>query len=156
LAAGKAVIMNFCSGWCVPCRLADEDLEQIYNDYHSGTCNVNVYGFIMQTNTPGEENTDCSFSQSYAQQGGLTFPVFADISTLSALYMSSYGTNATPTFMVIIPNVSDPGASEVHLIVGVKEDLKQDIEDILIANGYEPNSISVSGDLCIDQSGSVQ
>lgn len=47
LAAGKAVIINFCAGWCGPCRNADPKLESIYQQYCQGTGNVKVYGMLF-------------------------------------------------------------------------------------------------------------
>ena len=160
LAAGKAVVLNFCAGWCHPCRIYDPLLEVVNKDYNFGNCNVNLYSFIMEGDTSGVINTSCVFSKSYAQQAGMTFPVFANAGSfytgMAGTYFSQYGLYGIPAFLIILPNKNDPGASEVKVIVGGAMDLVGDIEDSLALGGFPPNKINITGELCSDQPYSAQ
>ena len=154
LSAGKAVIINFCAGWCGPCRLYDPMLETVYKDFDLGKCNLNVYAFIFETNIPGEI-TDCAFAKQYAQTAGMTFPVFANVgsffSGLVGDYFAKYNLEGIPAFLIILPNAADPANSEVKIIVGGAEDLAGNMEDSLALGGFNRHKINVSGEFCTDQ-----
>ena len=135
LAAGNAVVLNFCAGWCVPCRRADPLLGEFYNEMSSNNCKVKSYLMLFETNTPGEI-TDCNFGISYQQQYHLNVPVLTDIgsfySGITGQFFSKYSIEGIPVFLIIIPNVADPANSEVKKIVGYWDDLVQRLKDSVI------------------------
>ncbi|RIA09327.1 putative secreted protein (Por secretion system target) [Flavobacteriaceae bacterium MAR_2010_72] len=151
LAAGNAVILNFCAGWCQPCRLADPYLEDFYQDTCAGNENIKVYGMLFEDNSGGP--TDCAFGQEYASEYGLTFPIITDCAELYAPYAGLNG-GFVPLFVVIIPDTLNPENSEVIPVFGPEvgslwQDLSPAIQNVLKDKGFLPK-ITNTIDNCID------
>src|SRR5690606_9225940 len=111
LAAGKAVIINVCAGWCEPCRYADVVLESVYKQYCSGNGELKTYGLLFENNQG--ENSDCAFGALYASTYDLSFPLITNSREIADKYLTQYGTaeRAIPLFAIIIPNQADPANS---------------------------------------------
>lgn len=154
LTNGKAVVLAFGAGWCSPCRQSDPLLQQLWEDFDSGHCKVNVYLFLFEDNTPGE-TTNCKYTNSYAKQYKLTMPVFAGTGSfyqgLTGQYTSTYQQNSVPFFLVILPNTQDPASSTVKIINDYNPELVNMFKDTLATGGFmPPPPISVNGSLCTD------
>jgi len=151
LAAGKTVVLNFCAGWCQPCREADVILEDVYQRSCAGQADVLVYGMLFEDFSVNP--ADCVFGDLYSSTFGLNFPMITDMGTpgneIHYEYFNTYGTVGIPVFFIIEPNVLDPANSVVNVIEGNSETLFDDIVAFL-----PPNSIleiEMSGELCTDQ-----
>jgi thiol-disulfide isomerase/thioredoxin len=131
LSAGKTVILDFSAVWCAPCNVSAPQLQKVYEDMKTRRCNVNVYMMLVEGRTP---NTLCDSATAvaFATRHGLTMPIITTLGTLytgiTSLYTSQYVQNGVPFFMVIIPDLQDPGRSSVQIISGEYSDLVQMIE----------------------------
>lgn len=159
LAAGNAVVLDFCAVWCPPCNYSSPLLQELYEDMSSGNCKVKQYLMLFDGPTPNVPAT-CSQVANYVNSHGITFPALTNIGSWStgitgqffSLYNNLTSTgeseNGVPMFMVIIPNVSDPANSRVIPFVGARDDLVQYIKDILTQEGFVTPKISFDGELC--------
>ncbi len=151
LAAGKTVILNFCAGWCVPCREADLVLEDIYQRSCTGQADVEVYGMLFEDFSANP--TDCVFGDLYASTFGLTFPIITDMGTpgneTHVQYFNNYSTFVVPVFFIIQPNIADPANSQVNVIQGNVPSLFEDIAAFLPSNSIM--EIEITTDLCMEE-----
>lgn len=159
LAAGNAVVMKFCAGWCGPCAISNPLYESVWKEYSQGNCKVKMYNMLFETNTPGEA-TDCEFAAQYVDHYNMTMPVFANFGAwrdgLMAQFADYYNIEAIPTTVIILPNQQDPANSTVKIIVGTGEFdeqgngvyLDQLLRDKLESGGFYSSRINVIGDLC--------
>lgn len=151
LAAGNAVILNVCAGWCEPCRLADPKLEEVYQDVCQNTANVKVYGVLYDDYN--YSTTDCTFGDQYASDYNLNFPLFtgSEAEYIEEIYTYEFGVNSVPAFYVIIPDTANPYQSHVEIHVGNYPNLRDILIDMLVSNGFpvqDPVSLDISGDFC--------
>ncbi len=150
LAAGNVVILNFCAGWCGPCRLADPLLEEVYQQTCANQAGIKVYGMLYQDNDA--QPTDCAFANAYAAEYSLNFPLIADCEDVFEAYEAVYEVNAIPSFFIIVPNTADPASSDVYIQVGFIESLADDILGLLNSLGYPVGlSIEKTGEFCSDE-----
>ena len=150
LAAGNAVVLKFCAGWCAPCSITNPLYENLWEEVRAG-CNLKMYSMLFETGITGQP-TDCNYGTTYANHYGLTMPVLTNIgvwgSGVTAQYASMYNMDAIPTTFIIVPNPQDPANSNVKWIVGAYENLGQMIKDSLALGGFNVASLTLAGELC--------
>ena len=121
LAAGNAVVMKFCTGWCVACPISNPEFELIWKEFRNSSCRVKMYNMVFETNNPGEES-DCTFGSSYVHQYKMTMPLFTGFGTMYSGLMGQlaehYNIYAVPTTVIIFPNQQNPANSIVKIIHG--------------------------------------
>ncbi|HLP39731.1 T9SS type A sorting domain-containing protein [Lacibacter sp.] len=159
LAAGNAVVLKFCAGWCVPCAISNPEYEAVWQELgKGGNCKVKLYSMLFETEVPGTP-TDCTYGSKYAQDYNITMPLFTNIGTwgtgLTGQFSALYHINAIPTTLVILPNQADPANSLVKVIVGTGDyvdnkeiPLRQLIKDALASGGFYSPKFSITGSLC--------
>jgi thiol-disulfide isomerase/thioredoxin len=134
LAGGKTVVLDFSAVWCAPCRASAPKMQTLYQNMKDRRCNVNVYMMLFEGPRVGLP-CDSANAVRFATTYGLTLPIIINIGTfvtgLVGQYTSQYIQSAIPFFMIITPNLSDPGSSSVQIISGEDPDLVQMIESKL-------------------------
>lgn len=141
LANGNVVILDFSAIWCTPCTIITPELQTIWENYGEGTLGVMVFDFLTQDQSTNE--ADCLDMDFWESNLSLTYPGFANpnVNSIYTEYNSLYGNSSIPLILIFIPNVNDPGASE--LVYNYAEDLSSssgdisdDIMAVLTENGY--------------------
>lgn len=87
---GRAVLINFWTSWCPPCRSEMPALEKVFNDYQA-------HGFtILAVNSTIQDQKSSAIN--FANQYGLTFPILFDDTGKAT---SDYMIEALPTSFFI-------------------------------------------------------
>lgn len=152
LAAGKAVVIEFSTGWCPFTQIAEPQIDNVYDDICQGQGNVKLYDIVFETEEQGFES-DVAFGVKYANLHNVIYPIITNSKDVYNQFWYEYNITAIPTFLVVIPDANDPEKSTVKMIVGAIDNLKDSIENILANYGYTVTpspalSISVSGSAC--------
>ena len=85
---GQVVFLNFWATWCGPCRSEMPSMENVYNDLKDD-------GFVILAVDLGESR---SIVQDFADEYGLTFPIFLDETNAVG---SMYNAQSIPTTYLI-------------------------------------------------------
>ena len=132
LRAGKTVVLDFSAVWCTYCNISAPALQTVYNDMRGRKCNVNVYMMLFEGRQVGVP-CDSTTATVFATRHSLTLPIIINIGTfvtgLVGQYTSQYLQSGIPFFMIITPNVNDPGNSSIQIITGEFPNLVQMIEE---------------------------
>src|SRR6187455_905474 len=59
LAAGNAVVMKFCAGWCGPCAISNPSYESIWKEFRNSNCKVKMYNMLFED--VSSQETDCQY-----------------------------------------------------------------------------------------------
>jgi len=161
LAAGNAVIMKFCAGWCGPCAVSNPEYELIWREFRNSSCKVKMYNMLFENR--GAQETDCQYGLEYVDQYNMTMPVFTGFGTmytgLMGQFTEQYNIEGIPTTLVILPNQQDPANSIVKIIPGpYLEDpqtgeitpLSSLIRDTLALGGFFSSRFNPIGSFCAD------
>ncbi len=116
--AGKPIVINFFTTWCGPCCAELPHFEELYNEYGK-----DVNFLFVDLTDDFEEDVDNL--ESFVEEFGYTFPVYADINEEASL---KYGITAFPhTFFIN----KDFYVVDSHLGMMEKQQIKNYIEKIL-------------------------
>jgi hypothetical protein len=161
LAAGNAVVMKFCAGWCLNCPISNPQFELIWKEFRNSSCKVKMYNMVFENSS--YEESDCEFGLEYADQYHMTMPLFTGFGTMSsglmAQFSEHYKIEAVPTTVIIFPNQQNPANSIVKIIEGAyREDpetneittLSSSIRDTLALGGFYSSKFNVIGSICSD------
>lgn len=120
-------------------------MQEIWLSFGEGSLKVEVFGFLIDGNVPGQGAT-CSDLENWDTEHGLTFPGFAGQNEVHTDFNSLYGNGSIPLILMFIPNTEDPSASTLvyNSSSGLGNntgDLSEDIRGILNDHGYWSQSI---------------
>ncbi len=152
LTDGKAVVIEFSTGWCPFTQIAEPQMTSVYDDICQGQGNIKLYDIVFENEVQGFES-DVAFGVKYANIHNAIYPIITNSKDVFNQFSYAYSIDLIPTFLVILPDANDPAKSAVYVIVGAIENLKDSIENILTTHGYTIMpppvlSISVNGSAC--------
>lgn len=105
---GDVVLLDFMASWCGPCETSTPEINSVWEDYGEGISGFQVFSFTT-------EPTDNNSIINNLGWGGY-YPKFSyteEGNNLYAHYNSLYGEDGIPLFIMICPDVNNPGFSEV-------------------------------------------
>lgn len=111
LGNGQAILLDFMASWCGPCESSTPEVSEWIQDNGSGS------GIVQAIAISTESTDDDAVMNGLDWNGGFYhYPKFAYTAAGSALY-SHYATmnnsNGIPLFVLICPDVNDPGHSTI-------------------------------------------
>ena len=105
---GDVVLLDFMASWCGPCETSTPEINSVWEDYGEGISGFQVFSF---TTEPGDNN---SIINNLGWGGYYPKFSFTDEGyNLYAHYNTLYGSGGIPLFIMICPDVNNPGFSEV-------------------------------------------
>ena len=128
---GDVVLLDFMASWCGPCETSTPEINSIWEDYGEGISGFQTYAITT-------ESTDNNSVMNNLGWGGFypKFPFTDEGYNLYAHYNSLYGEDGIPLFIMICPDVNNPGFSEVTFsLVGWAGggQSQNDVENALLA-----------------------
>jgi thiol-disulfide isomerase/thioredoxin len=128
---GDVVLLDFMASWCTPCMTSTPEINSLWEDYGEGLSGFQTYAITT-------ESTDNNSVMNNLGWGGFypKFPFTDQGYNLYAHYNSLYGEDGIPLFIMICPDVNNPGFSEVTFsLVGWAGggQSQNDIENALLA-----------------------
>ncbi len=114
LSSGQAIILDFMASWCGPCESSTPEISAMIQNNGSGEGRVQALAISV------EQTDNNSVLNNLDWNGGFySYPKFAYTAENNAQYYH-YGVNhdfnsggSIPFFVMICPNVTDPGRSEI-------------------------------------------
>lgn len=111
LSSGQSIVLDFMASWCGPCLQSTPELSKFIEDNGSGEGNVQALAITVE---PTDNNTVIN---GLDWNGGYYhYPKFAYTASNDSQY-AHYATlnnsNGIPLFVMICPNIEDPGHSEI-------------------------------------------
>lgn len=114
LSSGQAIILDFMASWCGPCESSTPEISAMVQNNGSGEGRVQALAISV------EQTDNNSVLNNLDWNGGFySYPKFAYTAENNAQYYH-YGVNhdfnsggSIPFFVMICPNVTDPGRSEI-------------------------------------------
>jgi len=112
LEAGQSVLLDFMASWCGPCEASTPEISEWIQANGSG--NGKVQAIAITT----ESTDDNAVMNGLNWNGGFYhYPKFAYAAGVNDVQYNHYATmnasNGIPLFVLICPNVTDPGHSEI-------------------------------------------
>jgi thiol-disulfide isomerase/thioredoxin len=108
LASGQAVVIDFFASWCGPCEVSTPLINGVWDELGRGEEDFQVFGVTVE---PGDDVAVVN-----GLGWGAEYPKFAYSAAnelLWQIFNAEYGDNAIPTFIMICPDVDNPGFSDV-------------------------------------------
>lgn len=111
---GDVVLLDFMASWCEPCLTSTPEINTLWEDYGEGLSGFQTYAITT-------ESTDNNSVMNNLGWGGFypKFPFSNQGYNLYAHYNTLFGSGGIPLFVLICPDVDNPGFSEVtYSLVG--------------------------------------
>lgn len=108
LSKGTMVLLDFFASWCGPCETSTPEVNAVWEEMGSGTLNYETFGITTEPTDDADVVNGLGW--------GAEYPKFAYSQTNEEMwshYDGLYGEGGIPFFVLICPNPSSPGFSDI-------------------------------------------
>lgn len=116
LQSGQAILLDYMASWCGPCESSTPEISEWVQNNGSGDGRVEALAITVEQNDNNAVLNNLNWNGGYYE-----YPKFAYTQTnvqQFSHYASNHGLNSgggIPFFILICPNIQDPGYSEISL-----------------------------------------